>query len=443
MPDHYVNKTRPQLPAECKVSEQAETMLRVAERVILAQGGERVTVGGQPGYRIKLQKPRVQERLPKKIRGPLDHPGEALLAAYHSELQDFRAACGSEVMDLPDVPFFLFGMGKRTKLVYKAGVLSEALTGKVLGRWAIENETIVPPSYSVYLAATGGGRVRIVEDEQAVWIEENGTRKAIEGTRSAVHLPTFSGTRFPYVLRVLHQEMLINVIDGKPVPNIFVYRKPWYRDGAMMAMCFKATGNLELIKDWVLGLREPYDRNNKGETEADNLGQALYLISLVSDRSHPLVEKILKEFPRFEVSAAEGKYIKGRSDFAFHPAYQTKWAKYGLRALGLPDPYVVPRVADAYYALFWWDFKDGDAQSKDAGHLSYPYLNWASAHFHGKSRGPVGNRDYPLTWEKDASSADYPGMNAVAADYAARRISVPHTWHASEVFLALIEQKKK
>jgi hypothetical protein len=26
------------------------------------------------------------------------------------------------------------------------------------------------------------------------------------------------------------------------------------------------------------GLREPYDRNNAGETEADNLGQALYLV---------------------------------------------------------------------------------------------------------------------------------------------------------------------
>ncbi|MEI7945436.1 MAG: ADP-ribosylglycohydrolase family protein [bacterium] len=70
MPDHYVNKTRPQLPAECKVSEQAETLLRVAERVILANGGERVTLDGQPGYRIKLQSPQVLERLPEDPRGP-------------------------------------------------------------------------------------------------------------------------------------------------------------------------------------------------------------------------------------------------------------------------------------------------------------------------------------------------------------------------------------
>jgi hypothetical protein len=52
MPDHYVNKTRPQLPAECKVSEQAETLLRVAERVILANDGKTINIAGQPGYRV-------------------------------------------------------------------------------------------------------------------------------------------------------------------------------------------------------------------------------------------------------------------------------------------------------------------------------------------------------------------------------------------------------
>ena len=120
----------------------------------------------------------------------------------------------------------------------------------------------------------------------------------------------------------------------------------------MMAMCFKATGNLDVIRDWTLNLSEPYDRNNGGESEADNLGQALYLVSLVSDRSHPLVARILRELPRFEVGGPEGKYLKGRSDFAEHPVYQTRWAKLGLGSLGLPDPYIVPRVNDTYAATF-------------------------------------------------------------------------------------------
>jgi len=70
MPDRYVNKTRPQLPAEGPVSQQAETLLRVAEGVILAHGGERVDSDGQPGYRIRLQSPRLIEPLPASVHGP-------------------------------------------------------------------------------------------------------------------------------------------------------------------------------------------------------------------------------------------------------------------------------------------------------------------------------------------------------------------------------------
>jgi hypothetical protein len=74
MLDDYVNTTRPQLPAECKVSEQAETLLRVAERVIMANGGERITIDGKPGFRIRLQSPIVLEPLPDKPHGPQNRP---------------------------------------------------------------------------------------------------------------------------------------------------------------------------------------------------------------------------------------------------------------------------------------------------------------------------------------------------------------------------------
>jgi hypothetical protein len=69
MPDRYVNKTRPSLPAECKVSDQAEALMRVCERVILANGGARIEVSGQPGYRVRLQKPRLLEPLSGKTSG--------------------------------------------------------------------------------------------------------------------------------------------------------------------------------------------------------------------------------------------------------------------------------------------------------------------------------------------------------------------------------------
>ena len=63
MPDHFVNKTRPQLPAEMKISEQAELLMRVCEKVILENGGKKIKIKGKDGYQIKLQNPVIQEYL--------------------------------------------------------------------------------------------------------------------------------------------------------------------------------------------------------------------------------------------------------------------------------------------------------------------------------------------------------------------------------------------
>ena len=44
------------------------------ERVILDNGGERITIGGEPGYRVKLQVPQMQEPLPEKAQRPENKP---------------------------------------------------------------------------------------------------------------------------------------------------------------------------------------------------------------------------------------------------------------------------------------------------------------------------------------------------------------------------------
>jgi hypothetical protein len=74
MKDRFVNGTRPQLPRECTVSEQADMILRVAEKAILANGGEKVELGGKPGYRIVVQSPKVVESLPADYRKPETKP---------------------------------------------------------------------------------------------------------------------------------------------------------------------------------------------------------------------------------------------------------------------------------------------------------------------------------------------------------------------------------
>lgn len=75
MPDRYVNKTRPQLPPEIPVSQQVQTILRLAERVILANGGQRLQEDGQIFYRIRLQEPKLLEPLPENpVRPTLPKP---------------------------------------------------------------------------------------------------------------------------------------------------------------------------------------------------------------------------------------------------------------------------------------------------------------------------------------------------------------------------------
>lgn len=367
---------------------------------------------------------------------------ESRLATYRAELDEFRKEYGG-ARELPDVRFFLFGMGLRPKYLYRDGKLVDLRNGLVVQQWKVKSDVILPHEYRVVITKEDGGKLQIVEDEIAVWITDPTNRVTIANTEVAVKLPTFADHKYSRVLRVLHHELLVNVTANGPVPNFFVYQKPWYRDGAMMGMAFQKTGNLRSIRDWIMHLNDPFDRNNNGETEADNLGQALYLISLVSDKKHPLVPAIMLATKQFEQQSPNGKYILGRSDFAEHPVYQTKWLKYGLRALGMNDSFGVPEMTDSYSALFWMDYRDVHVISnKDANDRDkYPYLGWANDHFYRTKKSPISNRDYPLTWEKDASQADYSGLAMLGQVYVDQKIAAPHTWHAAEIFLYLLDQK--
>jgi hypothetical protein len=68
MPDRYVNRTRPSLPTECRVTEQADVLMRVCEQAILAGGGEFIEINGRPGYRVRIQQPQMMEPSQKMDR---------------------------------------------------------------------------------------------------------------------------------------------------------------------------------------------------------------------------------------------------------------------------------------------------------------------------------------------------------------------------------------
>jgi len=368
------------------------------------------------------------------------------LKDYRVELESFRDEFGGS-RNMPDVKWFQFGMGNRTKLIYKNGALINAITTDTLYKWQVAEEYILPAEYKVILKTNKGNWISIIEDSASVKIYEDSISKVILGTENRLKLPDFKNYKYPKIMKVLHHEILINIINGLPLPNFYVYAKPWRRDAAMMTMCLNATGNTGLIKDWALSLTDPYDRNNAGETEADNLGQTLYILSFFSDKNNKLVRQILKEAKKFEVIEEKGIYIRGRSDFHEAPVYQTKWLKYGLKSMKLPDKYIIPEIADDYSALFWWDYKEhyvpGNMfRSNDANdRKKYPYLGWACDHFHGEKKSPISNRDYPITWEIKASQANYSGMASIDSAYVNDQNSSPHTWHTCEILLYLLDIK--
>ncbi len=340
--------------------------------------------------------------------------------------------------NLPIVNFFFFGMGDRLKMIYRDGILYNAKTGKVLRRWKAKAVVIVPSEYLVHVELENGKTVDIQEDTQGIYVYENNMQVIMAESR--LSLPTFEGKKFAPVLRVLHHEILMNIDEGMPLPNFLVYQKTNYRSAAMMTMVLKQTNNLNLISNWVASLKEPYDRNVGGSPEIDNLGEALYIISTVSDSKHPLINKILEEAEGFKNS----DYIEGKTEDSFHPVYQTKWIKFGLKALGILDNYKIPLIYDNYSPVFWLDFKTqnvGGRQFDEITSLNSPYLTWAEDHTFNQKRAIVSLTDYPLSWESESKSADYLGMNIVDPIYSQSRVCATHGWHAAEMFLLLMEQK--
>ena len=172
-------------------------------------------------------------------------------------------------------------------------------------------------------------------------------------------------------------------------------------------------------------------------SEPDNLGQILYLASLAGGTKLPVVAAARKEIANFR----RGDGICGSTDFAEHPVYQTKWLEYGLKRLGLDDPYVVPSVADSYGSLVWMDFKEFHAPHPhfDAGTLKkWPYLNWAEAHFYGEPPPEPVSADM-MTREFHSGVVNYGRMAFLSPDFVTNRWCTPHIWHAAEIFLYFLD----
>ncbi len=245
----------------------------------------------------------------------------------------------SDAINTINSPFFIFGQGHRRKFLYKQGRLVDLLSGASLFDINASSEVIDAPAYTVSLQSGRRERITIREDESSIILKRDSYSEILDD--SPVSLPSFRDHPYKHLLRILHHEILINIVDGQPLPNFLVYDKPWYRDGAMMAMVLEMTGNLDLLRGWIHFLEDPFDHNNAGHSEPDNLGQLLYLISLTGDgASHPLIPRILEEARK----VTQNGHLTGLTDGRQHPIYQTKWMKFGLESIGIAGQFPHPRV---------------------------------------------------------------------------------------------------
>ncbi|MBQ8546370.1 MAG: hypothetical protein IJ437_05470 [Clostridia bacterium] len=346
----------------------------------------------------------------------------------------------------PEKQFYIFGMGNREKFIYKeGGSLIKFATNEVVYTWDVKREKFLFDRYMVVIWTSDEKTFLISEDSFGAYIYDitDGEKKLLSTLCKSeyINLPDFEDYEYPEQLRILHQEILVSFNGNNPVPNIYTYKKPWYRDSAMMALVLEKTKNLHLIKPWALGVKNLYDKNNKGNCEPDNLGQLAFVLSFFVDKNYPLIAEIYNEAERI----ADGGLLRGMTDYGVHEIYSTLWLRLAFDRLGIRADFIkIPHEFDSYARMFWMDKKGVETKTPFDNEYNewYPYLSWAVYHFNGDEiPKELLKIQYPMSWEICASEADYNAIAPLSEEYAKNKCSAPHSWHAAEMFMYLIEKK--
>lgn len=362
---------------------------------------------------------------------------EQYILEYNSLLDNYS---NEKVNFLNDNSYYFFGFGNRKKIVFVDSKLIDIETKEVIYEFDLKSSLIIPNIYTVIIETKEGQFIKLYEDEKGVHFSSETDNYIIEGTDVFIDLYKFDNQKYKNIKRVLYGEILFNIKDSVIYPNILVYDKPWYRDAALGTMVLKQTGNLDLISDWVYNITDVYDRQNNGNSETDNLGELLYIISTQKNRNNKLINKIKSEAEKNANSNLYGDYLCGSTDFGKRCMYQNLWYRFGLESLNEKYEFSMPNDIDDYTSMVWWydyDAIDGVDAVVD---VNYPYLTYANFHNSGRGKIVVNNSLYPLSWEKNASQANYNEMDILGDYYVDNKISPLHVWSASEMLLFLLDE---
>lgn len=358
---------------------------------------------------------------------------------YKQLLKDYNA---KKVTFLNGSNYYFFGLGNRRKLLFKNDSLIDIESGNKIFTWNVLNSVVIPNIYTVLIETSENKYIKLYEDDDGVHYVNNDIDTIIENTDKKINLYTFENQKYKNTKKVLYSEILFNIKDSKIYPNIIVYDYPWYRDAAMASMVLKATNNTDLISDWVNSITDIYDKQNKGIKEPDNLGELLYIISTQDNPNHELINKIEDEANLLAKNNASGYFITGQTDFSAKPLYQNLWYQCGTNNLGKDFSFSIDNLNDEYGILTWW-MDNKVSNKKYTADDNFPYLSIASFHKTRKGKFPLNNSIYPLSWERNASEANYSKMQVLDDYYTVNRLSPLHTWTASELLLLLMDEDHK
>jgi len=366
------------------------------------------------------------------------------LKNYQKEYHNFLESYDTEkVSDANWSDYYFFGLGNRRKLMYKKNCLIDIETKEEIISFKEKEHLIVPNLYTVLIETTNHEYIKIYEDEKGVHISKNNKENLVDGTKTKLDLYDFYGEKYPNIKKVLYGEILFNIKDSKIYPNIIAYDKPWYRDAAITCMVLKKTNNTNLISDWISKIEDIYDMQNANEKEVDNLGELLYILSTGENIREDLVEKIENEAEEIASNNPKGYYLTGKTDFAEMTLYQNLWYKLGIESLGKKFKFNLDEIeTDSYSSMAWWsDYKVEKKPTMEAS-KNYPYLSFATRHKIDSGKIAVNSNLYPLSWEREASQADYSKFSDLDTDLENMKISPLHSWSAAEMLLFIMDETK-
>ncbi len=381
-----------------------------------------------------------------------------------------------EISHKKNSDFFSFGMGDRKKLIYRKGKLIDLQTKQTVRSFDFTHEMIIPNMYTVLLLDQAGKITRIYEDETGVHIEkgrmakiwedwnnynqweddrlnkretklvENITNETISTSKNKINLPNFEESKIGRILKVLHQEILVNIDQGKPKTTLMAKTNEsgLYREGMMAAMVLEETKNTWLFENWMKQIGSIYDCRNKLEKNeskcvesADNPGQLLYLLGAITNSRQDLINKIRTEVKQ---KAIDGEFT-GKVDEEEMGYYPTALLINGARKNKIELGYDFNLgKSDKYLGLTWWlnDYKE--AKHGNIVDPMHPAKEWASVHQEPGHYGltTILDEAYPLTFDGELTKAEAKEQKLINEHYSHERgPRLSSIWHASEMFLML------